>query len=1747
MRKLYKNIIPVATILLFTISSFAQDFSNKGKEFWIPYSFHVDMFTANSQLTMTLYITSDVTTTYQVEIYGGTVLQSGTINAGQVLTCVVPQTYFLNDEGLFNGKTVRVTSVLPVVVYSYITQSARSGATVCLPTTVLGREYYSSNYKQVSNSQNSNSYFTIIGVEDNTTVNITPADTTKNGWLPGNTYPITLNKGQIYQVLGKHYNTATGGLYYGKDMTGSKIESVSSGGGGCKRIAVFSGAGKITIGSCPSGSNSSDNLYQQLYPVASWGKNYLTIPSYNRLTNFYRIIKKPTVPTNVYVNGALIPPASFVNGTYYEFSGSVPNKVEADQPISVSQYFTTQGCNGNATPYDPDMIMLNPVEQNIKKVTLVSSNLVAANPQHHIHVIMRNGGTGISSFRLDNVPVAVSSWVTHPQDATYSYLYLGNVSQGYHTLESDSGFNALAYGYANAESYGYSAGSNIKDLYQYVTIQNEYATINFPATCRNTPFYFTMTFPYQPTSILWQFNGLFPDFNMPDPSLYFIGTVVVNGKTLYQYKIPNPYTIPGVGSYPIKVVAINPTPDGCGNTQEIDYDIQVFDNPVADFNTSNVCFPNAVQFTDNSNTGGRPIINRYWDFGDNTNANTSNPSHIYPAPSPPPYNARYAIITDIGCLSDTTSHLVTVHPLPTATIEGTVDVCQNGASPTITFTGAVGTAPYTFTYNINGGAPQTVTTTSGNSVTVSVPTNIAGTFVYNLESVKDASPATCSQNQSGSVTVIVNPLPTANLLGTISVCQNAAPADVTFVGASGTAPYTFTYNINGGANQTVTTTVGNSATVQAPTGTVGTFVYNLVSVQDASSTTCSQSQSGTYTVTVNALPTATIAGTTEVCRDTAPPLITFTGSGTTAPYTFTYNINGGPNQTVISTGDVATVAVPTNSAGTFTYNLVSVRDASSTLCSQDQTGSATVIIHPLPSPVFSVQATPICEEGEISFTDVSVPNVGTLTNWQWNFDDPASGANNSSILQNPTHFFATAGTYNVTLSVTNDKGCISNPVFALPVVVNPKPLAGYIVPDVCLSDTYAQFNDTSHVASPDINIAWQWSFGDPGSGVNNSSLLQNPQHSYSAVGFYDVQLITTSNKGCKDTVNHQLQVNGSFPVANFTLLRPNNLCANDSVAIVEASTVFPGEINKVEIYWDNIGQPAVFDMDDYPFTGRVYKHLYPNFQTPATKTYQVRYRAYSGGVCVNDKVQDVTIHAAPRVQFLPMSDICFDATPFQITQASEVGGIPGSFTFSGPGVSPAGIFNPSSVAPGSTYTLQYLWSSTAAGCKDSITQTIYVIDTATARFNWQSLVCEKSPVSFNSTTSTIPAGAGNIIGWQWNFGDPGSGANNISTAQNPSHNYMQWGSYNVTLQVNSDLGCRSTIRSLPVYVNPIPRPDFTVPVSVCLPSANVTFNSSSSSIPDGSQAGFSYLWNFGDPGSGVLNNATVSNPSHIYNAALLYAVNLQITSNAGCLHDTTIIINNIHPQPLADFLVDKPEVCVGDAFLFTDNTNPMDGVTTQWFWTMDDGNIRSLRTFPYTYAVAGTYDVELYTINSHGCRSTTYSSPVTVHPYPVLDAGPDRFVLQDGQITLDATASGNDLTYLWTPNLYFISSNTILKPEIKGVDDIRYTLTVTARGGCADTSSVFIKVLKYPLIPNVFSPNGDGVHDKWIIGYLDSYPGCTVDIYNRYGQLIFHSEGYSEAWDGKVNGRDVPIGTYYYIVNPKNGRSILSGYVDVIR
>jgi hypothetical protein len=233
----------------------------------------------------------------------------------------------------------------------------------------------------------------------------------------------------------------------------------------------------------------------------------------------------------------------------------------------------------------------------------------------------------------------------------------------------------------------------------------------------------------------------------------------------------------------------------------------------------------------------------------------------------------YAASGNNGC--ESTARLaftVTVKPLPSGAISGATTVCLNAPAPNITFTGSSATAPYTFTYSINGGASQTVSTTTGSTATVSVPTSVKGSFLYTLTRVDNANG--CGQTQTGSVSVKVNPIPAAAISGTTSVCVGALPTPVTFTGSNGDAPYTFTYRVNGGADQQIVTTSGASVQLGVPSNTPGTYTFTLIGVQDINGSLCKQTVTGSAIVTVNAVPAKPI-----ITRDVNGDLVSSIATG----------------------------------------------------------------------------------------------------------------------------------------------------------------------------------------------------------------------------------------------------------------------------------------------------------------------------------------------------------------------------------------------------------------------------------------------------------------------------------------------------------------------------------------------------------------------------------------------------------------------------------------------------------------------------------------------------------------------------------------------------------------------------------------------------------------------------------------------------------------------------------------------------
>jgi gliding motility-associated-like protein len=194
----------------------------------------------------------------------------------------------------------------------------------------------------------------------------------------------------------------------------------------------------------------------------------------------------------------------------------------------------------------------------------------------------------------------------------------------------------------------------------------------------------------------------------------------------------------------------------------------------------------------------------------------------------------------------------------------------------------------------------------------------------------------------------------------------------------------------------------------------------------------------------------------------------------------------------------------------------------------------------------------------------------------------------------------------------------------------------------------------------------------------------------------------------------------------------------------------------------------------------------------------------------------------------------------------------------------------------------------------------------------------------------------------------------------------------------------------------------------------------------------------------------------------------------------------------------------------------------------------------------GSVKLVLLATSADACYSPADTIVINFTPPPTVNAGGTRYVLAGHTITLMPTVSDENVTYKWSPNID-ISNVNIKDPVVTGDVDITYTLTVTDALGCSSSDQTFIKVSPELKAPNVFTPNNDGINDKWNIEGLMAYENATVDIFDRSGQKVFHSLGYSTPWDGTIGGKMLPAGTYYFIIDTKVNNLLLKGPVTIIR
>jgi gliding motility-associated-like protein len=233
-------------------------------------------------------------------------------------------------------------------------------------------------------------------------------------------------------------------------------------------------------------------------------------------------------------------------------------------------------------------------------------------------------------------------------------------------------------------------------------------------------------------------------------------------------------------------------------------------------------------------------------------------------------------------------------------------------------------------------------------------------------------------------------------------------------------------------------------------------------------------------------------------------------------------------------------------------------------------------------------------------------------------------------------------------------------------------------------------------------------------------------------------------------------------------------------------------------------------------------------------------------------------------------------------------------------------------------------------------------------------------------------------------------------------------------------------------------------------------------------------------------------------------------------------------------------------------------------WQVNGQNIvNDLKTF--TSSTLHKNDIiTCVVINNDGCAPV--ASPVSNKaslagdPYVTLaltiTSSINGTVIAGTPVTFKAQPSNvqDNPVYQWYINGQTVGTNSATFTSNTLADGDGITCIMLSGGKCIAnpvvTSNAIVVSVVVPekiVVPNTFTPNSDGYNDTWFIPGLLSYTNCTINIYNRYGAMMYHSVGYQHPWDGTSNGKAVPTGAYYYVIDTKSSSGKLSGEVTVLR
>lgn len=443
-----------------------------------------------------------------------------------------------------------------------------------------------------------------------------------------------------------------------------------------------------------------------------------------------------------------------------------------------------------------------------------------------------------------------------------------------------------------------------------------------------------------------------------------------------------------------------------------------------------------------------------------------------------------------------------------------------------------------------------------------------------------------------------------------------------------------------------------------------------------------------------------------------------------------------------------------------------------------------------------------------------------------------------------------------------------------------------------------------------------------------------------------------------------------------------------------------------------------------------------------------------------------------------------------------------------------------------------VWSENQHGCRFSSDVTVNEPAPLSLITSNDTLVCENGTANLVANASVVGAN------YHWNFTTDFSNAQSVSPIADSI----------VEVYAEDANGCLSAVEQITISVR-APLSGLISPDTFICPGYPTTIgvNTISGGLPT-----YTIVWSSGEMGQGTAMNISANPP-----VTQTYTVTITDACESTPLVLTTEVEVALLPIPLISS--PDPSICEPASFELTNMTDPT--MVQSVSWIISDGQFfMDQETISTALMPAGSYDVQMIVTSPQGCiDSLTITDYLVVYPLPVAN-----FNWSPNPVTMFNTIvnftnnSSLAVEYEWTFEDGDVASSFLKNPQVKFPDGVVGTYEVTliaiTEHGCRDTISRIIEVHPEVILyaPNTFTPDGDEFNQTWRIHAdgLDIY-SFNIQIYNRWGEMVFESNDPFIGWDGTYKGRIVETGTYSWRISARDRLSDnkyeWNGNVNVLR